>query len=291
MSALGHLQLHYRRSGERTLALDRHHGPLRVMQSLYPEGPGICHHVLVHPPGGLVGGDQLRLDVQVDAGAQALITTPGAARYYRSEGALAEQRVQLTLGEGARLEWLPMETLAYSACQGLNQVQLALAPGAELLGWDLLSLGLPGAQQPFVSGCFEQCLHWPGVWLERGRIAADDTALLDGPVGLAGRRVLGTLWFAAGTPWQPALRDSLLDAARQAVAAHAAQAGAGAGVGAGVADASLLAAPTAPDPRLLVLRLLASRVETAWALMKAVRAAWRVQAWGLSAEPPRIWRT
>jgi urease accessory protein len=283
MSALGPLSLHYRRSGERTLALDRHHGPLRVLQSLYPEGPGICHHVLVHPPGGLVGGDRLALDVQLDAGAQALITTPGAARYYRSEGAVAEQRVQLSLGEGARLEWLPLETLAYSGCQGLNAVQLALAPGAELLGWDLLCLGLPGARQPFVAGTFEQCLHWPGVWLERGRLAADDAALLDGPVGLAGRRVLGTLWFAAGTPWSTAKREGLLDAARQAVANSAA--------GADQADAALLAAPTAPEPRLVLLRLVAGRLETALALMKAVRAVWRAQAWQLDAVPPRIWRT
>lgn len=283
MSALGHLSLHYRRSGERTLALDRHHGPLRVLQSLYPEGPGICHHVLVHPPGGLVGGDRLALDVQLDAGAQALITTPGAARYYRSEGAVAEQRVQLSLGEGARLEWLPLETLAYSGCQGLNAVQLALSPGAELLGWDMLCLGLPGARQPFVAGAFEQCLHWPGVWLERGRLAADDAALLDGPVGLGGRRVLGTLWFAVGTPWSAAAREGLLEAARQAVAHSAASAD--------QADAALLAAPTAPEPRLVLLRLVAGRLETALALMKAVRAAWRAQAWQLDAAPPRIWRT
>jgi urease accessory protein len=287
MSARGHLSLHYRRSGERTLALDRHHGPLRVLQSLYPEGQRICHHVLVHPPGGMVGGDRLVLDVQVDAGAQALITTPGAARYYRSEGALAEQQVQLNLAEGARLEWLPLETLAYSGCQGSNRVSLALAPGAELLGWDLLSLGLPGAQQPFVAGAFEQHLHWPGVWLERGRIAADDTALLDGPVGLAGRRVVGTVWFAAGTPWGTAQREALLDSARSAVAA----ARAGPSPDAGPADAALIAAPTAPDERLVLLRLLAHRVESAFALMAAVRAAWRAQAWQLAAEPPRIWRS
>ncbi len=289
MSALGHLSLHYRRSGERTLALDRHHGPLRVLQSLYPEGPGICQHVLVHPPGGLVGGDRLALDVQLEAGAQALITTPGAARYYRSEGALAEQQVKLQLGAGARLEWLPMETLAYSGCQGLNSVQMQLAPGAELLGWDLLSLGLPGAQQPFVAGAFEQRLHWPGVWLERGRIAADDSALLDGPVGLAGRRVLGTLWFAAGTAWSASAREALLDAARQGVADQ--QSGVlCTGIGMGT-DSALVAAATVPEQRLVLLRVLGSRVETAFALMKAVRAAWRAQVWGLGAEPPRIWRT
>ena len=87
-----------------TGAHDRHEGPLRVLQRLYPEGSGICHHVLVHPPGGVVGGDGLHLDVRLDAGARALITTPSATRFYRSEGALALQHSQLKLADGARLE-------------------------------------------------------------------------------------------------------------------------------------------------------------------------------------------
>ena len=87
-----------------TGAHDRHEGPLRVLQRLYPEGSGICHHVLVHPPGGVVGGDGLHLDVRLDAGARALITTPSATRFYRSEGALALQHSRLKLADGARLE-------------------------------------------------------------------------------------------------------------------------------------------------------------------------------------------
>ena len=58
----GHLQLDYRSKAGRTIALDRHHGPQRVLQRLYPEGDAVCHHVLVHPPGGIVGGDVLELD-------------------------------------------------------------------------------------------------------------------------------------------------------------------------------------------------------------------------------------
>jgi urease accessory protein len=282
LSWLGHLDLHYRRDDERTVALDRHHGPLRVLQRLYPEGPGICHHVLVHPPGGVVGGDVLALDARLDEGTHAVITTPGATRFYRSDGALAEQRVQLQLAAGARLEWLPLESIAYSGCQASNQVQLDLAPGAEMLGWDLLALGLPAAGLAFEAGAFQQQLHWPGVWLERGRIAADDGLLLDGPLGLAGRRVLGTLWFAAGSALAPDRRDALLAAARAAVGAD----------GAADVDATrdVQAGVTSPDPRLLLLRLLAHQVEPAFQLLARVRAAWREAAWQLSAEPPRIWR-
>jgi urease accessory protein len=274
MSWHGHLTLLYRRDDEgRTTALDRHHGPLRVLQRLYPEGPAICHHVLVHPPGGIVGGDVLELDATVAPGCHALITTPGATRFYRSAGPLARQSVQATVADGARLEWLPLETIAYRSCAVENRLRFELAPGAEMIGWDTLALGLPAGGEAFDHGSFQQHLELPGLWLERARIRGDDQALLDSPLGWAGHRVLGTLWFASGTPLPRARREALLEAARACVADQR---------GAGV---------TSPDDRLLVLRVLAPVVEPAMTLMQAVRAAWRQAAWSLDAAPPRIWRT
>jgi urease accessory protein len=272
----GQLTLHYRRDGERCLAHDSHIGPLRVLQPLYPEGPGICHHVIVHPPGGVVGGDELLIDARLDEGSHALITTPGATRFYRSEGAPACQQVQVTVAAGARLEWLPMEAIAYSGCRAHNQVRLSLAPGAEMLGWDVLALGLPAAQAPFVNGWFAQHLELPGVWLERGRVAASDSTLLQSPLGWAGHSVLATLWFAQGTPLQAAQRDAMLDAARDVAGSHV---------------LARTAGVTSPQTSLVVLRVLAPQVEPAMQLLAQVRAAWRQHAWGLGAEPPRIWRT
>ena len=289
MSWHGHLRLDYRREGDRTVALDLHHGPLRVLQRLYPEGPGICHHVLVHPPGGVVGGDVLAVDAQVGAGCHALITSPGATRWYRSDGEPAEQRVALRLEPGARLEWLPMEGIAHSGCIASNRLQMDLAPGAQMLGWDLLALGLPAAGQGFERGRYQQHLAWPGVWLERACIAADDRMLLDSALGFAGRRVTGTLWFAAGTALDPALREALLDAARAEMGLGEV-AGAGAGGGADVDAAEVIAGATSPDPRLVLLRLLATRIEPAMAMLTRVRAAWRRAAWALDGVPPRIWR-
>lgn len=275
MSWHGRLALHYRREGERTTALDRHHGPLRVLQRLYPEGPGVCHHVLVHPPGGMVGGDRLEIEATLEAGAHALVTTPSATRYYRSTGALSSQQAALHVAAGARLEWLPLETLAYRGCNARNEVQLHLAPGAEAMGWDVLALGLPAAGQPFDSGRFHQHLEMPGVWLERGTVDAADRVLLDSPLGLAGHRVLATMWWAEGEALAPARRQALLDRAREALAASSLHRTAGA---------------TAPQPRVVVVRLLAHGVEPALHCLMAVRAAWRQQAWSLAAEPPRIWR-
>ena len=273
----GHLSLHYRHDGQRTALSHRHDGPLRVLKSLYPEAPAICHDVLVHPPGGIVGGDTLAIDLRVDAGAHALVTTPGATRFYRSSGATAAQALAARVEAGARLEWLPMETICHAGAIVDNRLSFTLAPGAEMMGWDLLALGLPASGAAFDAGRIDQRVEVPGLWLERTRVdAAADVRLLDSPLGWGGDRLLATLWFAAGTPLAKARIDGLLDAARELAGGHALAARCGA---------------TSPQPRLVVLRVLAPRVEPAWALLQTVWRAWRERAWGLAACAPRVWRT
>jgi urease accessory protein len=274
-SWLAQLQLRYWREGERTLAHDRHQGPLRVLQRLYPEGPGICHHVLVHPPGGVVGGDVLQVELDLARDSHALITTPGATRFYRSAGPWAQQKLVARLAPASRLEWLPLETLAYSGCRARNQLRFELSPGSSMIGWDCLALGLPAADAAFEQGCFEQHLELPGRWLERARIDASDRLLLDAPLGLAGRRVLGLIWLAQGGAWERGQREALLDAARAVLPDD---------------SAAVIAGATSPHEGIVVVRALAHRVEPLMALMARVRAAWRLQAWGLEAHPPRIWR-
>jgi urease accessory protein len=277
MGWLGTLSLHYTRDGERTLAHDRHDGPLRVLQRLYPEGPRVCHHVLVHPPGGIVGGDTLRLDATLAPDSHALLTTPGATRFYRSAGEPGVQSVVAHAAHGARLEWLPLETIAYPGCVAESALRFELDAGAEMIGWDIVALGLPAAGQRFERGCYRQRLELPGVWLERGTIDAADTRLLDSPLGLAGHRVLATMWFASGAPLQPARREALLDAAQECCRA----------------DSALEATSGASSPHdeVVVLRVLCARVEPAMQLLARVWAAWRRTAWDLQACAPRIWRT
>ena len=272
----GRLDLRYRRDGERTVVHDRHSGPLRVLASLYPEAPGICHNVLVHPPGGIVGGDVLAIDAALAEGAHALITTPGATRFYRSAGAPAHQSARALLAPRARLEWLPLETLCHRDALAHNRLCFELAPGAEMIGWDVLALGLPASGEAFDRGRYVQQIELPGVWLERAAIDGSDRLLLDSPLGLAGHRVTATLWFAAGSPIARARREALLDAARAAAAPHPLAATCGV---------------TSPHEQVVVLRALADRVEPAMQLLTAVWAAWRGLAWALPPSAPRVWRT
>lgn len=270
-----HLALDYQRQGDRTVLRHSHDGPLRIFKSLYPEGDAVCHNVIVHPPGGLVGGDVLDVEARVARGAHALISTPGATRFYASDDALASQRVRLRLEAGARLEWLPLETIAYPGCRADNRWTASLGEGAELFAWDVAALGLPGAQQPFDSGELLQRMEVTGLWLEQALIAASDQRLLDSPLGLGGRRCLGTLVFASGTPFPRERREALLDAARQVLTS---------------APADVTAGATCPNDRLLAVRAVGPAVEPLMALLQAAWATLRPRAWGLPGLAPRIWR-
>jgi urease accessory protein len=268
------LSLDYSVENDRCVARFEHDGPLRILQTLYPEGDRVCHNVLVHPPGGLVGGDTLEISVGARPGAHGLVTTPGASRFYRSAGAPAVQRTRIRLDQGARLEWLPLEAICYSGCIAENHLRLDLAPGAELIGWDVTALGLPESQLPFDKGSLLQHLELDGAWLERGRLEAADMLLMNGPLGLAGQRCIATLFLAAGADLPRPRRELALELARAVIATHPLAATAGA---------------TAPGSQVVAVRVLAPLVEPALALLRAVREAWRPALWSLPPTTPRTW--
>ena len=270
------LDLDYSLQAGRSVARHLHTGPLRILQSLYPEGDAICHNVLVHPPGGLVGGDTLELNITSASGAHGLITTPGATRFYRSDGEQALQTTRINLQEGARLEWLPLEAICYSGCLAENRLRMTLAPGSELMGWDVTALGLPAADKPFDRGQFCQHLEVPGVWLERAQIKASDSLLMNSPLGLAGHRCMASLFFVAGSKLERQRRQQALDIACGIITAHSLSATAGV---------------TSPDGQVLIVRVLAPVVEPALELLRQVWRGWRLQLWGCAESAPRIWTT
>lgn len=190
------LSLRYAAFGRTTRpVLRRHSGPLRVQKHLYPEGPEVCQHIIVHPPGGIAGGDRLDISATVAAGAWAQLTSPGAAKWYRAAGP-AFQDLRLHVEAGATLEWLPQETIVYSAAQAELSTVIELEGDARLFYWDMVALGRPAASERFDAGHFQARLDISRdgqlIWHERQRIAGGD-GLLDSPIGLDGRSVFATL--------------------------------------------------------------------------------------------------
>jgi urease accessory protein len=198
--------------GVTRLTRRRHVGPLVVQKPFYPEGRELCHSVLLHPPGGVAGGDRLEVEIAVSAGAHALITTPGAAKWYRSAGPLAEQRITLASGAGGSLEWLPQENIVFDRAQARMSTLVQLDEGACYIGWDITRLGRTASGERFDAGELrsrtEVLRAGRRLWGDYARIEGG-AALLRSPAGLVGRPVMG-IFLAADS----AIERQLLDAAR-----------------------------------------------------------------------------
>jgi urease accessory protein len=194
-----------RRDAGTVLARREHRGPLRVQKALYPEGREVCHGIVLHPPAGIAGGDELAIDVGVSAGAHALLTTPGAGKWYRSGGPWASQRIDLRV-EG-NLEWLPQEQIIFDGALAQTRLTVELGAAARFIGLDILCLGRRASGERFARGSLHLGTdirrYGRLLWRERGCIGGG-SPLLDSPVGLAGYSVCATV-LAAGSDVPSAL--------------------------------------------------------------------------------------
>ncbi len=163
-----------KRSKKTVAAYVKHIGPLRIQRAFYPEEDGTCHVYLLHPPGGLVGGDELQYDIRLNEHSACLITTPGAAKIYRSD-CLSKVNQQLSIAAGAILEWLPQESIVFNQAISATNTSLHLEETSQLFFWDVCCLGRPSINERFTQGCFRQniVLYRSGqaVIIERNRFA------------------------------------------------------------------------------------------------------------------------
>lgn len=260
------LQLGFVNKGGKTVLATRgQRGPLTVQRPFYPEG-GLSHVYILHPPGGVVGGDRLRIDADCGPGAQALLTTPAAGKFYRSGGDAARQIVNLRLAGQATLEWLPQETIVYQGAKIHSEMNIDLTPQSAFIGWEILAMGRPAAGEGFESGeaVFHCRIGLDGKPLYRERLCLDAKAF-QARWGLNGKSACGTL-FA-----YPAGKDQLA-AVQALIADHP-------GRGASKVDGMLIC--RALDERADILRDFFQQV---WALT-------RLPIINRPACLPRIWAT
>lgn len=191
------------RNSRTTLMQCDHQGPLRVQRPFYPEGDSVCHLALLHPPGGVVGGDVLRIEVTLEPRTQALITTPAAGKFYRSAGSQARQTQRLKVAAEAALEWLPQESIVYAGACVRTRTRVDLEDNARFIGWDIVCLGRPAAGERFDAGDFRQDFElWRNgepLYLERGRYAGGEP-VLGSAWGLQSRPVFASFIVAQPPP-------------------------------------------------------------------------------------------
>ena len=284
---LARLAMSYAHDGERTVLQHQHDGPLRVLKSLYPESPHICHNVLIHPPSGLVGSDRVEVQVSVQAGAHALVTTPGATRFLGRSEQWASQRLRADVAAGARLEWLPMETVVYPGAHAHNALSIHLAPSAEVMYWDVYALGLKHSGQPFQSGRLWVHTEIEGQWLEQFQLEAHDDRLMHSRQGLQGHTCMGQMVLARGLSVEEVAQlrpcfGALAEATQQHLATAQAD-------GSGLGQAPGVWGLTEAQPGVLTLRALADEVRDLRALFECAWQFWRREHWGLRDQPPRMW--
>jgi urease accessory protein len=256
-------------AGARTVLARKHQlGPLTLQRTFHPEGAP-CHLYPLHPPGGVVGGDALEIRIHIADGAHAVVTTPGAAKFYRSAGELARQDQQLSVAPGGVLEWFPQPAILFPGARVASRTGIDLADGARCIGWDILSLGRPVIGERFAQGALDATLrvsrNGRPLLLDRLRVA--DAADLDRPSGLAGHPVSAAM-VASGA------EAGDVDAARAVLEAAP----------------GLLAGVTLQGD-LLVARALADTTERVQRVFCALWVALRPRLLGRDAVLPRIWAT
>ena len=211
---LAKLRLAFSDDAGTTRLVDRFHtGPLRVQKPLYPEGKKNCHAIIVHPPGGVVGGDELNIDIRVGHNAHAVITTPGAAKWYKANGKISKQGVQIQVDAHASMEWLPQETIFFDTAHVQLSQSISLEKDARYIACDILCFGRTATGESFATGKITQrtTIRREGklIWFEQGAIVGGRNAM-SGALGLNGKTVCATL-IAIGK----VVPATLIDALRQ----------------------------------------------------------------------------
>jgi len=274
-----HLTLGFADDKGTTRLVQRSHvGPLRVQKPLYPEGEHICHAVVLHPPGGVVGGDHLALTTTVGSEAHAVLTTPGAAKWYKANGRISRQELTFTIGDDACLEWLPQESIFFDTADVQLTQTVNLSKTSRYIGCEILCFGRTASGESFTSGGLSQqtILRREGklIWWEQGNLKGGSAAM-HSPLGLSGNSVCATL-LATGKP----LSATVVQTIREDIDSMLGKLGNVEG------DFGI-----SQGKSLVVARYLGTSSEIARRVMLCVWQHVRPELMGCAAVVPRIWQT
>ncbi|WP_028580277.1 urease accessory protein UreD [Desulfogranum japonicum] len=262
------LNLAFEHRGNTTvLAENRHQGPLMVQRPLYPEQK-VCHVCILHPPGGVVGGDALHIETSSEPHSHALITTPGATKFYRSNGLTAHQNTQLSIN-GGNLEWFPQDTILFPGAHARIQTRVDLEQEGQFMGWEVVSLGLPTQNRAFDHGSLTNsfCLYRNNAPVFIDRLQIETADQLNSLTGLHGYPVNG-LFLATNA------NQSLVHKARESLP---------------LLNGAMISVTLAGE--ILVARYLGFSTFEARTIFQHIWTSLRPALFNCEACPPRIWTT
>ena len=182
------------------LAHRKHHGPVRVQKMLWPEKTGVCHAIIVHPPAGIAGGDHLTFSMTASQKAHALVTTPGAGKWYKTNQKKAFQHIDITVKDQSIFEWLPQETMLFNGANASSETTVLLDVSSSFIGWDMLVIGRQACEERFVEGVYQNLFQL----YQNDRLLVTDVLRFEGNdrwltscLGMRGHAVMASFWAVA----------------------------------------------------------------------------------------------
>ncbi len=254
-----------------------HVGPLLIQKSLYPEGDQVCHAVILHPPAGVAGGDHLKIYIGVHPHAKVVITTPGATRWYKSNGLLSSQQTKLSVASGGHLDFLPQENIYFNASNAHNRIHIQLEEESSMIGWDIAQLGRTASGEIWSDAHLRNELQLSindrFYWVDSSILDSDDLSIKSNPK-LGPYSVIGTMWFCGNQVSEELLeklRDSLLWSENLKV------------------GATRINLPKKNG--LIILRAISSEVEYLKDCFIHMWLRYRLEVSGIAPLPLRLWKT
>ena len=274
--------------GQTRMGRTRHYGPLRIQRPFWPEGKELAHLYILHPPGGLVAGDEIKQSFIAHEGAAGLITTPAAGKIYfnrhsdqksnqkrhqenHHQNRLQKQITHLKIHDQASLEWLPQETILFDGAMANMRTHIEIEGDGQYCGWDIVCLGRKASGESFTRGQMIQTIELTRnnqpLFKERFNLRAP-SSLQKSPLGLNRHHVFGTsLMTLTDIPDCETLHHYLVRHDWQHVSALTWRKG------------------------VLIIRYLGNSPEQARTIFQSLWRLTRPQFIGRSACIPRIWNT